>query len=460
MDGSDFFMGFRKLLNTVILPHMPDRPGEVKGVSATFSLDVRIAGRKQRLNISFDVVTVGWYDIFMEEDIETLYREFVPRIGPELTYNPEAWACIECGGPATDSAWMSLYNPKLHNRGTLLVYKACEKCAPKIQRYLLKLGIQNTEPGARWDERGAFWGVFNVPHGGDRRPRVPDEPLLQMPSSQVGSQILYSVRIVYPSTSVTCQKSGWARHKKICGKIQSVSWPEADETQCNTMQGSRWRRGKQGQKRWLTPLHADNSLNLCSSTALLPCTSVPLYYRPRGGCPPILTALRPPGLVDAKEVYFRCAEIIGLAADIRARIALVAALLINFATPRARSLADFDDALSRDAFTDMVLSRCGDASGTGVRPLQIWAASHEERGVAYLRGQSPGSSVFEREEGKTRGGEVKGILNAVRCCLCGYVGPAIFEKVRGALAHGIEKPVLHDTFVKISVVYASMTIRT
>ncbi|KAJ7440857.1 hypothetical protein FB451DRAFT_1191316 [Mycena latifolia] len=147
MDGSDFFLGFRRLLNAVILPHMPDRPGEVKGVSATFSLDVRIAGRKQRLNISFDVVTVGWYDIYMKEDIETLYREFVARIGPELTYNSEAWACIECGGPATDSAWMSLYNPKLHNRGTLLVYKVCEKCAPKIQRYLLKLGIQNTEPG-------------------------------------------------------------------------------------------------------------------------------------------------------------------------------------------------------------------------------------------------------------------------------------------------------------------------
>jgi hypothetical protein len=50
------------------------------------------------VDITFEVVKIGWYEIYYDEEIDVLYREFIASIGPELAHNSEAWACLGCGG--------------------------------------------------------------------------------------------------------------------------------------------------------------------------------------------------------------------------------------------------------------------------------------------------------------------------------------------------------------------------
>lgn len=49
------------------------------------------------MDINFEIVKIGWYEIYVDKEIETLYRDFIERIGPELTRNSEEWACTLCG---------------------------------------------------------------------------------------------------------------------------------------------------------------------------------------------------------------------------------------------------------------------------------------------------------------------------------------------------------------------------
>ncbi|KAJ7624058.1 hypothetical protein DFH06DRAFT_1340092 [Mycena polygramma] len=78
--------------------------GEVPGVRATFTLEVNIHGKTKRVDILFDVVTVGWYDMYQDTEIEALYRDLIERIGPEISQNSEAWTCLNCDLPPTDIA--------------------------------------------------------------------------------------------------------------------------------------------------------------------------------------------------------------------------------------------------------------------------------------------------------------------------------------------------------------------
>lgn len=86
------------------------------------------------MDITFAVVKVAWNGIVPPRDkIETLFREFIATIGPEIAHNSEQLTCFGCGAhfsylslkdyglcihaginparPATDFAWVSLYDP-------------------------------------------------------------------------------------------------------------------------------------------------------------------------------------------------------------------------------------------------------------------------------------------------------------------------------------------------------------
>ena len=89
--------------------------------------------------MTFEVVKIGWYEAYTEEEIETLYGEFIESIVPELKHNSDTWKCVECGPclylllksrslmdsdlPATDIGWMSIYSQdeEIFNRCTIVV---------------------------------------------------------------------------------------------------------------------------------------------------------------------------------------------------------------------------------------------------------------------------------------------------------------------------------------------------
>jgi hypothetical protein len=94
------------------------------------------------VNISFEVVKIGWFEMYQEEEIETLYRNLIETIGPELMHNSEEWACFQCGvyqirlfpggtvihaiidsDPATDISWISIYTQgeKVYKRCKIIV---------------------------------------------------------------------------------------------------------------------------------------------------------------------------------------------------------------------------------------------------------------------------------------------------------------------------------------------------
>jgi hypothetical protein len=92
---------------------IPTRPGEDPGVSISFTLEVQIKGsvqsftfampcphiprKNQHVDIVFEGVKIGWYEIYEDKEIEKLYRDLIARISPELIHNSEPWACLECG---------------------------------------------------------------------------------------------------------------------------------------------------------------------------------------------------------------------------------------------------------------------------------------------------------------------------------------------------------------------------
>ncbi|KAJ7686697.1 hypothetical protein B0H17DRAFT_1136781 [Mycena rosella] len=127
----------RALSSLVSLP--PASPNVVPGKEIIFTLDANLWN--QTLDISFTIVHIGWYDIYEDKNIEILYREFIARIGPELTHNSDSWDCFECGRPATDSAWLSIYSEteEIYNRCALNIGRGCDKCAPKMQEATRKI---------------------------------------------------------------------------------------------------------------------------------------------------------------------------------------------------------------------------------------------------------------------------------------------------------------------------------
>lgn len=92
------------------------------------------------MDIIFEVVKIGWFEMYQEEEIETLYRNLIETIGPELMHNSEEWACFQCGmyqmrffcrrivihgiidsdRPAADISWISIYTQGEN------VYKRCK----------------------------------------------------------------------------------------------------------------------------------------------------------------------------------------------------------------------------------------------------------------------------------------------------------------------------------------------
>ncbi|KAJ6596240.1 hypothetical protein DFH09DRAFT_1272764 [Mycena vulgaris] len=204
---------------------IPYQPEEVPGVSITFTLEVKIIGRNQRVDLSFEIVKIGWYEIYEDKEIETLYREFIERIGPELTHNSEEWACWECCRPATDISWLSLYRSgeKIYNRCTIIIGPACETCAPKLQKSTLKF-VQD-ENNRNTDDSSTILGTILKPNGISKlsgsclgcREEQPADPEYTKPLARCSKCKL--VRYC----SVACQKNDWARHKPICRKVLSVS---------------------------------------------------------------------------------------------------------------------------------------------------------------------------------------------------------------------------------------------
>ncbi|KAJ7770042.1 hypothetical protein B0H16DRAFT_1452406 [Mycena metata] len=173
----------------------PEWPGEVKGVSVTFSLE------NQTVDISFDVETVGWYEIFEQAEIERLYRELVERIGPELTHNSEEWKCEHCGRAANEFQWLSVYTEleKMCRRGTII----------RGQKALGESTVVNTIP--RPDGLGPPSGACITCH---KDPEAETE-LFIMSRCAKCKLVRYC--------GVACQKDDWSRHKAVCRKITKVS---------------------------------------------------------------------------------------------------------------------------------------------------------------------------------------------------------------------------------------------
>ncbi|KAF7344911.1 MYND-type domain-containing protein [Mycena venus] len=236
---------------------IPNQPGEDPGVSVTFTLEIQIVGKdslgqKRKVEITFDVVTIGWYDIYEDTEIESLYREFVEKIGPELTHNSDKWACLECGLPATDIAWVSVYTvvEYFYKRCTILIRTGCETCAAKMQRATPKIlvtEIHNRRQGAGDSKSPTAIGTIPRPDalgGGLSGGCLTCCKELQSTAASASSMSRCGkCKLVRYSTyasdrtqfhlrftaSVACQKQDWARHKTICRTIQNVSRSESKE---------------------------------------------------------------------------------------------------------------------------------------------------------------------------------------------------------------------------------------
>ncbi|KAJ7908181.1 hypothetical protein B0H13DRAFT_1878837 [Mycena leptocephala] len=171
-------------------------------------MEVHIVGKIQRVEIEFEIVKIGWYEIYENTEIETLYREFIERIGPELRRNSEGWGCYQCG---------------------------CDECAPKMQQAAPLLVKQC--PAESDSKSQTIIGTILMPDGmggglSGACLTCGKEQTTEFTMSRCAKckLVRYSTR---PSTSrslidrcapsVACQKVDWARHKTICGTVQSVS---------------------------------------------------------------------------------------------------------------------------------------------------------------------------------------------------------------------------------------------
>ncbi|KAJ7159509.1 hypothetical protein C8R46DRAFT_1038815 [Mycena filopes] len=227
-----------RMLNTFMLAQLPDElqpewPGEDKGVSITFSLDVEITGHNQRITFSVDVVTIGWFEIYNEEELEeVLYRELTERISPELAHNYDAWQCCGCARrAAVEFAWFSIYTEleKKYNRCSLKIAACCAKCAPKIRKGSLEVMKEHTQSGVNTSVR-----LDNIP-----RPAALGAPsgacLVCHKEAEAETEAVTMARCgkckLVRYCGAACQKEDWARHKTVCSKIKNVCRGSGKEEQ-------------------------------------------------------------------------------------------------------------------------------------------------------------------------------------------------------------------------------------
>ncbi|KAJ7473685.1 hypothetical protein B0H11DRAFT_2036878 [Mycena galericulata] len=174
--------------------------------------------------MTFEVVKIGWYEMYTEEEIETLYHEFIASIVPELKHNSETWKCFECDLPATDIDWMSIYSQgeEIFNRCKIIISPGCKKCVRKMQKWSPKIAEEHNQ-----NSSSSVANTFPRPDGMSGglsgtclTCRNEDTAVPEFHMSRCGKCKL--VRYC----SAACQKEDWARHKTICRKIQKVTRSE------------------------------------------------------------------------------------------------------------------------------------------------------------------------------------------------------------------------------------------
>ncbi|KAF7341827.1 hypothetical protein MSAN_02037900 [Mycena sanguinolenta] len=237
----------------------------------TLTLVVMIAGMKQNVFIIFDVLRTECYEDYDEQRIETLYRDFIVSISPELTHNAEPFQCLECGRSATDITWVSFYTASrpLSKRCVLVISAVCAECGPEMQETMprfaqlekqcsdregdsvpdsvigtiprpaaMSVGLSaaclnchkehNVTPNFRMSRWGkcklvsyvSLWLVSHTDH---------ESAPTGIAGAVSGSFEWCTDGLTIVSvTSAECQKEDWARHKKICGIIRQVYRDEVD----------------------------------------------------------------------------------------------------------------------------------------------------------------------------------------------------------------------------------------
>ncbi|KAJ6506605.1 hypothetical protein C8R45DRAFT_970095 [Mycena sanguinolenta] len=206
---------------------IPNMPGEDPGGSVTFTLEIQIIGlnslgQKRQLQITFDVVKMGWYDIYDDTEIETRYRDFVETVGPELAHNSDEWACLECGLPAVDIAWMSVYSKQSHERCTILISAGCKGCAVEMQNSVPKIvsEIHNQRRGRGADDDN---DINTIPRPSALSGRLSTACLTCRKDPATSGMSRCGKCKLARYCSADCQTQDWTRHKTVCGKIRAVS---------------------------------------------------------------------------------------------------------------------------------------------------------------------------------------------------------------------------------------------
>ncbi|KAJ7032677.1 hypothetical protein C8F04DRAFT_1106908 [Mycena alexandri] len=194
--------------------------------SHKFNLEVEIGFGEHSLVIIFAVVKVALNMIMPPRDkIETLFREFIATIGPELTHNSEQLTCFGCARPATDFTWVSLYDPKgVVRRCRIFVKAGCEKCINHIQESIVQhLERQREKITSSSSILPVVIASIPRPDGMSSGPSAACLACRKEQTAAPGfsmSQCGKCKLVRY--CSATCQMQDWVRHKKICTKIQTV----------------------------------------------------------------------------------------------------------------------------------------------------------------------------------------------------------------------------------------------
>lgn len=55
------------------------------------------------MDIIFEVLKIGWYEMYQEEEVKQRHRDLCAAISPDLMHNSEGWTCFICG------VYVSLY---------------------------------------------------------------------------------------------------------------------------------------------------------------------------------------------------------------------------------------------------------------------------------------------------------------------------------------------------------------
>ncbi|KAJ7835032.1 hypothetical protein B0H13DRAFT_218661 [Mycena leptocephala] len=170
------------------------------------------------------------------DKIETLFREFIATIGPELAHNSEQLTCFGCARPATDFAWVSLYDPNgVVRRCRIFVNPGCDKCVSHIQESTVKHMESQREKMTSSSSLPVVIASIPRPDGMSSGPSAACLACRKEQTAAPGfsmSQCGKCKLVRY--CSATCQRQDWVRHKKICTKIQTVSRLKGRETQRET----------------------------------------------------------------------------------------------------------------------------------------------------------------------------------------------------------------------------------